>query len=257
MSTFLFEGIVFGPIKSRRLGISLGINLLPKGNKLCNFNCIYCECGWNKINNKNHFHSRNDVKEALETKLIDLKKQGVSLDTITFSGNGEPTMYPEFAGIIDDTIELRNQHFPDAKVSVLSNGTLVHHEAVFNALKKVGRAILKLDSAIDATVKLMNNPQFDYSVSKVIDRFKAFNGNMVLQTMFLRGNYDGNIIDNTTEHEIRLWLDTVKQINPKEIMIYTIDRETPAKGLEKIPLSELEQIADRARLLGYTVQVSG
>mgnify|MGYP003623344456 CR=1 FL=1 len=258
MATFLFEGIVFGPIKSRRLGVSLGINLLPEGNKLCNFNCIYCECGWNALNNReSRFHSRAEVKSALEERLVTMKKSRDNLDTITFSGNGEPTMHPEFAGIIDDTIELRDKYFPQANVSVLSNGTLVHRDAVFNALKKVDRAILKLDSAIDSTVKIMDNPQMDYTVAKAVERFKAFEGNMVLQTMFLRGDYNGQKVDNTTEEEVSKWIEVVKQINPKEIMIYTIDRDTPAKDLTKVPVEELEKIADRARELGYTVQVSG
>ena len=258
MSTFLFEGIIFGPVKSRRLGTSLGVNLLPECNKLCNFNCIYCECGWNKINNKgSRFHSRHEVREALESKLIEMKNAGDYLDTITFSGNGEPSMHPEFAGIIDDTIELRNKYFPDANVSVLSNGTLVHRSQVFNALRKVDRAILKLDSAIDETARLMDNPQFPYSVEKIIEHFKAFNGDMTLQTMFLRGVYNGNKIDNTTQHEVEQWLAAVQKIKPKEIMIYTIDRDTPATGLAKVPVAELEEIAKQARALGYTVQVSG
>ena len=258
MSTSLFDGIIFGPIKSRRLGISVGINLLPEGNKLCNFNCIYCECGWNKINNKNsRFHTRLEVKDALNKKLAEIKKESIIPNAITFSGNGEPTMHPDFAGIIADTIELRNHYFPDAKVSVLSNGTLAHKESVFNALGKADQAILKLDSAIDSTVKLIDNPQFEYDITQVIDAYKAFNGNMILQTMFLRGYCNGKKLDNTTENEIGLWIDVVQQIKPKEIMIYTIDRDTPAEGLEKIPLYELEQIANRVRLLGYKVQVSG
>lgn len=258
MSTFLFEGIVFGPIKSRRLGVSLGINLLPQGTKLCNFNCIYCECGWNeKSTTKSHFNSRDEVAKALETKLVEMKVAGDTPDAITFSGNGEPTMHPEFADIIDDTIELRNKYFPKAKVCVLSNGTLVHREGIFKALKKVDRAILKLDSTIDEVVRLIDNPQGTYKVAKVIEHFKAFEGNMVLQTMFLRGYYNGIKVDNTTEREISGWVKAVKQINPKEIMIYTLDRDTPAEGLEKVPLAELEQIANRVRELGYTVQVSG
>jgi wyosine [tRNA(Phe)-imidazoG37] synthetase (radical SAM superfamily) len=258
MSTFLFNNIVFGPVKSRRLGTSLGINLLPEGNKLCNFNCIYCECGWNKANKLNlQFSPRAEIAEALDKKLAELQSSSINIDSITFSGNGEPSMHPEFAGIIDDTINLRNKYFPQSKVSVLSNGTLVNKEAVFNALKKVDRAILKLDSAIDQTVKLINIPQYNYSVEKVISNFKTFDGNMVLQTMFLRGSYNGADIDNAAEDEIIKWLDAVQQINPKEIMIYTIDRDTPASGLCKIPIGQLEQIASRARRLGYKVQVSG
>lgn len=253
----LFNEIVFGPIHSRRLGVSLGINLLPTDSKLCNFNCIYCECGWNSQGlTPKRFHAREEIKIALENKLEKMKSEGLAPDSITFSGNGEPTMHPHFADIIDDTIELRNKFAPTAKVSVLSNATMIAKEKVFAALQKVDNAILKLDSAIDETAQLMNKPQFNYSVAEVIERLQKFDGKMILQTMFLRGNIDGKNIDNTTENEVSAWLEAVKKINPKEIMIYTIDRETPAKDLQKVSFDELDEIAERAQKLGYKVQVA-
>ena len=178
-------------------------------------------------------------------------------DTITFSGNGEPTMHPDFAEIIDDTIALRDKYAPSANVSVLSNATMLGREKVFNALLKVNRAILKLDSGFDETVRLIDNPQGSYSVAETIERMKKFKGKMTLQTMFLRGEYDGKPIDNTVEAEVTRWLEAVQEINPQEIMIYTVDRETPAPNLQKVSVDELEQIANRARQLGYKVQVSG
>lgn len=260
MATFLFEGIVFGPIISRRLGISLGINLLPEGSKLCNFNCIYCECGWNRKDEDGKikpFHSSGEVRQALETKLKEMKAEGNLPNAITFSGNGEPTMHPEFATIVDHTIALRDEYCPDALVCVLSNATLVHRPDVFAALQRVDRAILKLDSGYDETVRLIDNPQGEYSVAKAVEKLKAFNGTITVQTMFLRGTYNGQRVDNTSRREISRWLEVVREINPEEVTIYSIDRDTPAEGLEKVPREELEEIAERLRMLGYPVQVSG
>ena len=257
--SILFDKIVFGPVISRRLGVSLGINLLPTDNKLCNFNCIYCECGWNGEHKgaRPVFHSRAEVREALESKLQEMHASNKLPDAITFSGNGEPTMHPAFADIMDDVIELRNRYAPAAQVCVLSNATLVHREKIFAALQKADRAILKLDSGIDETAQLIDAPQGDYTVAKAVEKLKLFNGNMILQTMFLRGNYNGRAIDNTTNSELEAWLTAVGEINPKEIMIYSIDRDTPATGLSKVPKDELETIAEKARALGYKVQVAG
>ncbi|MDR1984590.1 MAG: radical SAM protein [Prevotellaceae bacterium] len=253
----LFNEIVFGPIHSRRLGVSLGINLLPTGNKLCNFNCIYCECGWNtKGDDKKRFNLRNDVKNALEEKLKSLQAEEKYPDSITFSGNGEPTMHPEFAEIVDDTIALRNKYAPLAKISVLSNATMIAKANVIAALLKIDNAILKLDSGINETAILIDKPQFGYSIDKIIEYMQAFKNRMILQTMFLRGTYEGKYIDNTTETEINAWIDAVQKISPREIMIYTIDRETPASDLQKINSDDLEKIANRARKLGYKVQVA-
>lgn len=257
MATFLFDRIVFGPIKSRRLGSSLGINLLPNESKLCNFNCIYCECGWNSKEAKKNFHPRDEVKQHLKEKLDELKKFHNLPDVITFAGNGEPTMHPEFAGIIDDTIELRNAVSPKTKIAVLSNATLISRPNVFEALKKVDQNILKLDSAFEATVNLINNPQGSYSTQKLVDKLKEFEGRLIIQTMFLKGTYNGLVVDNTTEVEVSAWLELLLQIKPNELMIYTIARDTPAKDLEKVEVDELNAIAARAKqLLGIPVQVS-
>lgn len=259
MSTILFHEIVFGPIHSRRLGSSLGMNLLPYDGKLCSFDCIYCECGYNKdFRTKTKLPSRENVKAALEDKLIQLQKDGTPIDVITFAGNGEPTMHPAFAGIIDDTIELRNKYFPDAKISVLSNGMHIGKQSVFEALKKVDNNILKLDSAKIETVRLIDRPNSpEYSIEKQIELFKRFDGNFIMQTMFLKGTHEGKIVDNTTEDEISAWLEAVKATNPREVMIYTIDRETPSKKLEKVPIEELNRIGERVKEIGYKVSVSG
>ncbi|RHJ94059.1 radical SAM protein [Parabacteroides bouchesdurhonensis] len=258
MSTILFDKIVFGPVHSRRLGVSLGMNLLPTDGKLCSFNCIYCECG---LNEERRTHSklpsRIEVKEALEKKLESMKAEGVAPDVITFAGNGEPTMHPEFAGIIDDTIATRNKFFPKAKIAVLSNSTMLHKEEVFRALNKVEDNILKLDSVLDSRIQQLNVPNSpSFTFDKLLQQLCRFKGNLIIQTMFLRGEINGVNIDNTTEAEINGWIEALKQICPKQVMIYTIDRETPVKALKKVSKDDLEIIADKARKAGFDVTVS-
>lgn len=259
MSTILFSEIVFGPIHSRRMGSSLGINLLPFDGKLCNFDCIYCECGFNEnFRTRTKLPTRQNVKDALIDKLTKLSEEGTTLDVITFAGNGEPTMHPEFAGVIDDTIELRNTHYPNAKISVLTNGMSVGKHAVFEALKRVEIPVLKLDSAFDKTVQLIDRPNSPtFTVAKQVELYHQFKGNFVLQTMFLRGMFKGEVVDNTTDEEVSAWLGLVKELNPREVMIYTIDRETPAKGLQKAPLEVLNLIAHRVQQLGIKTNVAG
>lgn len=259
MSTILFHEIVFGPIHSRRLGSSLGMNLLPYDGKLCSFDCIYCECGYNKdFRTKTKLPSRENVKAALEDKLLQLQKENTAIDVITFAGNGEPTMHPAFAGIIDDTIELRNRYFPSAKISVLSNAMHVGKQTVFEALKKVDNNILKLDSGKIETIRLIDRPNSpEYSIEKQIALFNQFEGNFIMQTMFVKGSHEGKVVDNTTDEEVSAWLEVVKATNPKEVMIYTIDRETPSKKLEKAPIEDLRKIGARVEQLGFKVSISG
>ena len=259
MTSILFNEIVFGPLKSRRLGLSLGINLLPYDGKLCSFDCIYCECGYNNDHKtKTKLPNRDNVKAALEDKLISLQAAKITPDVITFAGNGEPTMHPQFAEIINDTIDLKNKYFPSAKISVLSNGMFVGRGKVFDALKKVDNNILKLDSAFDETVRLLDKPNsLSYSVDHQIELFKNFEGNFTLQTLFTKGMHNGHIIDNTTEDEISAWLEAVKATKPKEVMIYTIDRETPEKSLEKVSIDVLKKIGDRVKDLGIKVNIAG
>lgn len=258
MSTILFNEIVFGPIRSRRLGISLGINLLPYDGKLCSFDCIYCECGYNKDHKtKTKLPTRENVKAALEDKFRSLLEENIALDVITFAGNGEPTIHPQFSEIIDDTIVLRNQYYPNAKISVLSNAMHIGKEKIFTALKKVDNNILKLDSANIDTVRLLDKPNSpEYSIEKQLELFKRFEGNFTMQTMFVRGSHNGKVVDNTTESEISAWLQAIVATKPKELMIYTIDRETPEKNLEKVSLVELEQIAKQVELLGLDIKVN-
>ena len=255
--TSLYDNIIFGPIRSRRLGLSLGVNLLPIESKLCSFDCIYCECGWNDEHpGKRRFNAREDVRNMLEETLQKMVAEGTPPDVITFAGNGEPTMHPDFENIITDTIALRDKHCPAAKVSVLSNATQIHREDVRRALLRVDNNILKLDSAFDETVQLVNKPQGAYTVARTVELLKAFEGNLILQTMFLRGEYLGKRVDNTTEEEVAAWLKLVAEIKPKQVMVYSLDRDTPCQTLEKVEKDELREIAARVEALGITCSVA-
>ena len=250
--TALFHDIIFGPVRSRRLGLSLGVNLLPAESKLCSFDCIYCECGWNAEHpGLRQFNARDDVRKQLEATLRRMVADATPPDVITFAGNGEPTLHPEFEAVIGDTIALRDALCPAAKVSVLSNATQIHRDDVRRALLRVDNNILKLDSAFDETVRRMNNPQSaEYSVHRIVEQMKRFEGRMILQTMFLRGTCNGMPVDNTTEEEIAAWLRIVAAIRPRQVMVYSLDRDTPCKTLEKVPREELQAIATRVEALG-------
>ncbi len=255
--TSLYDNIIFGPVRSRRLGLSLGVNLLPVESKLCNFDCIYCECGWNADHmGRRRFNSREDVREMLSVTLDKMAQEGALPDVITFAGNGEPTMHPDFEAIIEDTIALRDEKCPTAKVSVLSNATQIHREDVRRALRRVDNNILKLDSAFDDTVQLINKPCGQYSVVRQVELMKLFNGNFILQTMFLRGEYNGRRVDNTTSEQVEAWLRLVKEMSPRKVMVYSLDRDTPCPTLEKVQREELLQIAEQVEALGIECSVA-
>jgi wyosine [tRNA(Phe)-imidazoG37] synthetase (radical SAM superfamily) len=259
MATFLFDRIIFGPVKSRRLGSSLGINLLPPTRKLCNFNCIYCECGWtsNPASGSETLPRRREVYEALDTKLSEMKLNDRGPDVITFAGNGEPTLHPDFPGIIEDCIELRNKYFPQAKIAVLSNSTTITKPGIREALLKVDQNILKLDSAFDLTVRIHNQPHVNVKVNELVENLKEFNGQLIMQTMFVRGTSHGTVIDNTTPEELEAWLRAIEIIKPTEVMIYTISRDIPDGSLlQKVPAAELRKIAALVNRLGIRTQVS-
>lgn len=256
--TALFEDVIFGPVRSRRLGLSLGVNLLPVHAKLCTFDCIYCECGWNEERRGDRrFNSREVVRMRLEEVLTAMVGAETPPDVITFAGNGEPTMHPDFEAIIDDTIALRDRLAPSAKISVLSNATQLHREEVVRALRRVDNNILKLDSAFDATVRRMNKPQqATYTVAKVVEQLQHFEGQFILQTMFLRGSFEGEAIDNTTTEEVEAWLKLVDRLRPRQVMVYSIDRDTPCQTLEKVGREELQQIACKVEQLGIPCSVA-
>ena len=248
------EEIVFGPIFSRRLGSSLGINLLPEKGKICNFDCIYCECGWNKDGRGDtKLPTAAELEAALEAKLAGCREAGTPIDSITFSGDGEPTLNPDFPEIIGITLRLRDTYYPAAKVSVLTNATMLHKDAVVEALKKVDNPILKLDAATDALVGKINQPQGHYSVREVVENMKKFGGDFVMQTMFLRAPG----FDSSAPEQLNAWMDIVRELRPREVMVYTIDRQTPATGLEKFTEEQMRSLVKPLLDEGFTIQIKG
>lgn len=248
------EETVFGPIYSRRLGSSLGINLLPQKGKLCNFDCIYCECGWNKDGRDDKvIPSAEDLRLALETKLKECKETGTPIDSITFSGDGEPTLNPQFPEIIDITLALRDEYYPNAVVSVLSNATRISRPGVFEALKKVDNPILKLDAPTDELVEKINKPAGDYRVEDVIKDLKRFEGDFVLQTMFLVSDD----FDSSEPRQLAAWMDIVRDIKPREVMVYTLDREAPKAGLKKFTVDQMKELVSPLIEEGFKVQIRG
>lgn len=259
MSTIIYPSPIFGPVHSRRLGISLGINLIPADGKICTFDCIYCECGFNKDHRTKTPHpTREHVAEALEAKLKEMQQENIHPDVLTFAGNGEPTSHPHFDEIIDDTIRLRNKYCPQAKISVLSNSTFIHRPKIHEALSKVDNNILKLDTINAEYINKVDRPtQPSYDVNRIIADIKSFNGQAIIQTMFMKGTTEGGYdVDNTTEAFVAPWLETIKEIAPREVMIYTIDRETPDLHLQKATHEELDAIRDRVIALGIPCTAS-
>jgi len=249
----LFGSIIYGPIHSRRLGTSLGVELMPLDHKLCTFNCVYCECGWNTPVSHPKLPTREEVRIALEARL----KEGLQLDVITFSGNGEPTLHPDFLGIIEDTCALRDRYCPNAKVSVLSNSTQLGRPDVVQALRLCDNRILKLDAATDTMMRRIDLPvNNDLTVVQIMEWLVQFDGDFTLQTCFLRGEHNGELIDNTTQEELTAWYHAVNQLRPKQIMIYVIDRKTPEENLSKISRTEMENIAAPLIEKGYNVSIS-
>ena len=257
MSTIIYPSPIFGPVHSRRLGISLGINLMPADGKVCSFDCIYCECGFNADHHPTQPRpTREEVARKLEQTLIKMTADGQLPDVLTFAGNGEPTCHPHFAEIIADTIRLRNKYCPKAKVCVLSNSTMIHRPQVHDALMQVDDNILKLDTIDPRYINKVDRPTGQYDIQAIIEHMKAFRGHIIIQTMFMRGEYQGESVDNTTDAYVIPWLDVVKQIRPQQVMVYTIDRETPAHGLEKASREQLDTIRDRVIAVGIPCTAS-
>ena len=248
------EEVVFGPIHSRRLGSSLGINLLPEKGKICTFDCIYCECGWNKDGrNDTQLPSVEKVRKALETKLQQCQCDGVNIDSITFSGDGEPTINPEFPRIIDDTIALRNKYYPNSKITVLSNATMVHKSEVFNALRKVDNPVMKIDAPTNELIEKINHPAPGYDIHRVVEALKQFHGDFIMQTIFLKSKD----IDSSSPEVLSGWMDIVRLLRPREIMAYTIDRPTPEEGLQKFTVDQMRALLQPLINEGFVIQIKG
>lgn len=257
MATFLFDKIIFGPVNSRRLGVSLGINLLPTDLKICTFDCVYCECGFNDNSKRSKLPKRDDVKDGLRDRLSAMRTDGQLPDVITFAGNGEPTVHPDFYGIIEDTVKLRDEFAPKCRIAVLSNATQIINKRVFDGLMLVDDRILKLDSGIEETIRILNRPTVAFSVEKLMLGLKQFDGDFIIQTLFTKGEYKGESFDNTTDEEIEAWLKLLAKLKPTKVMIYTIARDTPIDSIKRVEMEDLTKIGKRAEALGLTVEISG
>jgi wyosine [tRNA(Phe)-imidazoG37] synthetase (radical SAM superfamily) len=257
VGTFLFDSVIFGPVFSRRLGRSLGINLLPDTAKICNYDCVYCECGWSSQQKEHHarLHTVSDVVAQLEKPLSSFSREGREIDTITFAGNGEPTLHPSFKKIMEEVIRLRDLYYPSAQIAVLSNASRAHIPEVREALMKADLNILKLDTAIEDTFRMINKPPAGFTLQHLLQNLSYFKRGLIIQSLFVRGLAGDTYVDNTTEKETEAWLEEVKKLAPELVMIYSIERATAAGTLEKVSLPELEDIARKVSLAGLQAEV--
>lgn len=257
MSTFLNDSPIFGPVLSRRFGVSLGVNLMPATGKICTFDCLYCENGLNADRRtKDGYPDATTIVPALEGRLADIAEKGDPLDEICLAGNGEPTANPAFPEVVDAALKLRERYVSTAKVAVLSNGTMAARPAVHDALMRVDRNVLKLDTVDANYIALLDRPQVPYDVERQIETFASFGGNVIVQTIFVRGAYEGRSLDNTDEAHVAPWLEAIRRIGPKAVTVYTVARDTPVKGVEKAPREALDEITKRVRALGIPCSTS-
>ena len=257
MSTVIYPSPIFGPIHSRRLGVSLGINLLPSDGKVCSFDCIYCECGYNGQHRPSQpLPTVQEVREALEARLLDMKQHGPQPDVLTFAGNGEPTLHPHFPEVVEEVARLRDQYFPQAKLSILSNATRINRAEVRQALQRFDNAILKLDTVSPAYISLVDQPNGHYDVEEQLEWLCQMHDRIIIQSMFMKGEHNGQDVNNCTEAYVAPWLEAINRIRPQKVMIYTIDRETPSPLLQKASHEELDAIGQRVRQLGIECSVS-
>ena len=258
MSTFLFNRIIFGPVRSRRFGKSLGINLLPVTHKVCTYNCIYCECGLTleEIEKNREWPAREEVKNKLELWLENMSRNNEPLpDNITFAGNGEPTLHPAFTGIMDDVLELRDRYCPRTRVTVLSNATIANRPLVRQALTKADNNVLKLDTGTETMFRLLNRPPKNLKLEEVIETLTLFKGQLIIQSMFVQGYINGQYIDNTVPGETTPWLEALLRIKPKEVMVYSIARGTPVEGVKPVPFMQLVKIANMVKIARIQAEV--
>ncbi len=260
--TIIYPSPIFGPIKSRRLGVSLGINAMPGDGKWCSFDCLYCECGLNKDHRTNTpLPTPEEIHQRLEETLKDMQAKGEGPDVLTFSGNGEPTLHPKFNEIVDKVVKLRDKYFPQAKISVLSNSTQLHRPDVRRALMKVDNAIMKLDTVSMDYINLVDRPAGHYDINAIVNHLTEMNGHAIVQTIFIKGSIEdeqGNIVsvDNCKDKYILPYIETLKKIRPRQVMIYTLDREWPVQGLEKVDRHTMDCIGEKIRQAGFDTQVS-
>ncbi len=257
MSTVIYPSPIFGPVHSRRLGVSLGINLLPADGKVCSFDCIYCECGYNSQHRAHQsLPTTEEVKTALEARLQDMQKNGPTPDVLTFAGNGEPSVHPQFAEIVKEVAALRDKYFPNAKLSILSNATRISKPEVREALRMFDNAIMKLDTVSPGYIEKVDRPCGHYDVEEQIKWLTEMHERIIIQTMFMEGEHEGEDVSNCSEQYVTPWLEAVARIQPQKVMIYTVDRETPSPLLRKASRETLDAIRDRVLALGIECSAS-
>jgi wyosine [tRNA(Phe)-imidazoG37] synthetase (radical SAM superfamily) len=246
----LQEGIIYGPINSRRLGRSLGINLLPTTFKLCPFNCIYCQYGWTEAHTDDaskygdDLPSTGQVKEKLEGWL----KKDQKVSYITFSGNGEPCLHPKFDKMVQIASKLRDKYVPQARLAVLSNSTCLAKNSVLEGLKKLDVRIMKLDCGSEETFREVNRPHQNVKYEEVIQGLRDLD-HIIIQSVFMDG--ETNNIEN---EDIEKWIEQLNYIRPTEVQIYSIDRPSADQALRLVEKGRLEEIAQKAaRVLGIKV----
>ena len=235
----LHPGIIYGPVRSRRLGASLGLNILPVNYKLCSFDCIYCQCGWtavctiDPVDRLADFPAPENFGEALKSTLREQKE----IDNITFSGNGEPTLHPRFEELVDIAKQLKEEHFPEAKLGVLSNSSTVSYENVPRALAKLDFRIMKLEAGSPETFRKINRPHKGIDYGAILSGLKSLD-EVTLQTMFVDGS-----TSNTSNREVREWMERVGEIKPMNAQIYSLHRPPADSSLREVSAERLREIA--------------
>lgn len=257
----LFENTIVGPIRSRRLGSSLGVNLLPLHHKICSYDCIYCECGWNRESEMGdiQYVSPAQVREMLERRLQELKAENAQIDSITFAGNGEPTLYPEFPEIVDIVTEMRDRYYPQAATTILTNATQLIRPEIFAALQKLDNPTLKLDAGFADMRNRINLPnEKACTFEQLKECLIRFGSRCIIQTLLFDGTTDeGENVTNIDPEGFAAYLEIVKQIRPKFVQLYALDRATPAKHLRKLAPEELNIYAEKLRAEGIETKIYG
>ena len=239
----LKPGITYGPVRSRRLGRSMGINLMPGTYKHCSFNCIYCHYGWTRIITTDMEPYRDDLPTRTEV-VAAVEKALCSPDDfeyITFSGNGEPTLHPDFPELVKDTGQLRDKYRPQAKIGLLSNSTGLERESVRASISGIDFPMFKLDAGSETTFVAMNRPARGVAFYAIVDRLSALSG-ILIQTVLIDGTPN-----NTSDEELDAYFALLSRIHPREVHIYSIDRPVPQTDIRLVPPERLRQIADKGK----------
>lgn len=256
MSTILFDEMIFGPVESRRFGISLGINLLSSDIKVCNFDCIYCECGYS------HYDLQIANKFTSETVLLDeLNHQFKAgkyeaLDAITYAGNGEPTLHPHFDSIARSIKLLRDKYHPNVKIVLLTNGSTLSSKRFKNAAPWIDEICIKLDAGNQEFFDTINHPLGKFTLSQLVESIKSLEIPITIQSIFFRGMVNGNQFDNSDPKHVNAWLELIREIRPELVMIYSISRDTALESLEAISKIKLDNIAAKVHKLDINTLVS-